>query len=321
MPAKDIFHDVVKHALLKDGWAITHERWLNLVLLICFLGTVGCGAAANNATTPSDITSVLVVTALPSLTPSPAFTSTPAQTATPTPPVAPGSLVMMVAEVVEVRPHDPTSFTQGLILYDGSLYESAGLYGSSSLRQVDPETGAVLQQIPVAEQYFAEGLERVEDRLIQITWREQTAFIYDIKTFTQVGTFTYEGEGWGLCYDGAALYMSNGTDHLTVRDPETFAVRAEIPVTQEGQPVFRLNELECVGGTVFANIWQTDTIVQIDKSTGQVVATINAAGLLTAEERTASDVLNGIVYLPDSDTFLITGKLWPKMFEVRFIIP
>lgn len=288
----------------------------NLFILILFF-LVGCGAAANNPTATSDLPETPEV---PTWTPSPAFTSTPAQTATPTPPASLGSLVLMVPEVVEVRPHDPTSFTQGLILYDGSLYESAGLYGSSSLRQLDPETGAVLQQIPVAEQYFAEGLERVEDRLIQITWREQTAFIYDIETFAQVGTFTYEGEGWGLCYDGTDLYMSNGTDHLTVRDPQTFAVRAEIPVTQEGQPVLRLNELECVGGTVFANIWQTDTIVQIDKSTGQVVATINAAGLLTAEERAQTDVLNGIVYLPDSDTFLITGKLWPKMFEVRFVV-
>lgn len=287
----------------------------NLFILILFF-LVGCGAAANNPTATSDLPATPEV---PTLTPSPAFTSTPAQTATPTPPAPPGSLVLMVPEVVEVRPHDPTSFTQGLILYNGSLYESAGLYGSSSLRQLDPETGAVLQQVPVDAQYFAEGLERVDDRLIQITWREQTAFIYDIETFTQVGTFTYEGEGWGLCYDGTDLYMSNGTDHLTVRDPQTFAVRAEIPVTQEGQPVFRLNELECVGGTVFANIWQTDTIVQIDKTTGQVVATINAAGLLTAEERAQTDVLNGIVYLPDSGAFLITGKLWPKMFEVRFV--
>ena len=225
----------------------------------------------------------------------------------------------MIPEVVETRPHDPTAFTQGFILYDGSLYESTGLYGSSSLREVDPETGAVIRQIPIPEQYFAEGLERVDDRLIQITWQEHIAFVYDITTFAQIATFNYEGEGWGLCYDGADLYMSNGTDQLTVRDPETFAVRETVPVTLEGQPVIRLNELECVGSTVFANIWQTDTIVQIDKESGRVVAIIDAAGLLTAEERSMSDVLNGIVYLPESDTFLITGKLWPKMFEVRFV--
>lgn len=205
-------------------------------------------------------------------------------------------------------------------MYNGSLYESTGLYGQSSLREVDPATGTVIRQIPLTELYFAEGLERVEDRLIQITWQEQIAFVYDIATFTQIKTFTYEGEGWGLCYDGTALYMSNGSDQLTVRDPDTFVVRQTIPVTLDGQPVVRLNELECVGSTIFANIWQTDTIVQIDKVTGQVVASIQADGLLTPEEAAATDVLNGIVYLPATDTFLITGKLWPAMFEVRFVL-
>ncbi len=226
----------------------------------------------------------------------------------------------MEPELLTTRPHDPTAFTQGLILYNGSLYESTGLYGQSSLREVDPATGTVIRQIPLAELYFAEGLERVEDRLIQITWQEQIAFVYDIATFTQIKTFTYEGEGWGLCYDGTALYMSNGSDQLTVRDPDTFVVRQTIPVTLDGQPVVRLNELECVGSTIFANIWQTDTIVQIDKVTGQVVASIQADGLLTPEEAAAADVLNGIVYLPATDTFLITGKLWPAMFEVRFVL-
>ncbi len=226
----------------------------------------------------------------------------------------------MEPELLTTRPHDPTAFTQGLILYNGSLYESTGLYGQSSLREVDPATGTVIRQIPLTELYFAEGLERVEDRLIQITWQEQIAFVYDIATFTQIKTFTYEGEGWGLCYDGTALYMSNGSDQLTVRDPDTFVVRQTIPVTLDGQPVVRLNELECVGSTIFANIWQTDTIVQIDKVTGQVVASIQADGLLTPEEAAAADVLNGIVYLPATDTFLITGKLWPAMFEVRFVL-
>lgn len=281
------------------------KRWYFLLFLL-----VGCGAAATTPTVPITDTSLLPA--------EPVATNTPTPIPSPTAPAGP-DVVQMIPEVVETRPHDPTAFTQGFILYDGSLYESTGLYGSSSLREVDPETGAVIRQIPIAEQYFAEGLERVDDRLIQITWQEQIAFVYDINTFEQIATFNYEGEGWGLCYDGTDLYMSNGSDQLTVRDPETFAVRETVPVTLEGQPVVRLNELECVGSTVFANIWQTDTIVQLDKESGRVVAVISAAGLLTAEERSMSDVLNGIVYLPESDTFLITGKLWPKMFEVRFV--
>lgn len=289
-------------------------RWLNVALVILLLVLVGCGAAAMTPTVPVTDTPLL-----PTATPEPVATSTPTPIPSPTVPGGPG-VVQMVPEVVETRPHDATAFTQGLILYDGSLYESTGLYGSSSLREVDPETGAVIRQVPIPEQYFAEGLERVDDRLIQITWQEQIAFVYDITTFEQIATFSYEGEGWGLCYDGIDLYMSNGSDQLTVRDPGTFAVREIVPVTLEGQPVVRLNELECVGSTVFANIWQTDTIVQIDKESGRVVAVIDATGLLTAEERSLTDVLNGIVYLPESDTFLITGKLWPKMFEVRFVV-
>ncbi|MBK9051914.1 MAG: glutaminyl-peptide cyclotransferase [Chloroflexi bacterium] len=262
----------------------------------------------------------MVAAATPTFTPLPTATSTPSVTATPTAPAEPGEVIYMVPEVVGTRPHDANAFTQGLILYNGFLYESTGLYGQSSLRQVNPQTGEVIQFVPLAETYFAEGLERVEDRLIQITWREQTAFVYDINTFALLNTFSYAGEGWGLCYDGLDLYMSNGSDSLTVRDPETFAVRSEIPVTLDGQPVVRLNELECVGNTVFANIWQTDTIVQIDKNSGQVVAVIDATGLLTTEERTTTDVLNGIVYQPETNTFLITGKLWPKIFEVHFVV-
>jgi glutaminyl-peptide cyclotransferase len=284
--------------------------WLCLFL-------VGCGAAATPIAPTATIT---VAAATPTFTPLPTPTSTPAATLTPTAPAEPGDVVYMIPEVVGTRPHDATAFTQGLILYNGFLYESTGLYGQSSLRQVNPETGEVIQSIPLAETYFAEGLERVENRLIQITWREQTAFVYDINTFALLNTFSYAGEGWGLCYDGSNLYMSSGTDYLTVRDPETFAVRSEIPVTLDGQPVVRLNELECVGSTVFANIWQTDTIVQIDKSSGQVVAVIDATGLLTAEERATTDVLNGIVYQPEANTFLITGKLWPTLFEVRFVV-
>ncbi|MBI5666739.1 MAG: glutaminyl-peptide cyclotransferase [Chloroflexi bacterium] len=240
---------------------------------------------------------------------------------------------LLVPEVLDTFPHDPASFLQGLVLHDGLFYESAGQYGQSSLRQVEPETGDVLRRVDVPAQYFAEGLALVDDRLIQITWKEQTALVYDLETFEQVDTFTYEGEGWGLCYDGDRLYMSDGTDTLTIRDPETFEVTGDLTVMLEGQPVSAwsfqgspldlLNELECVGDDIYANIWQTDLIARIDKTTGSITAMIYAGDLLTPEERQAlfaqGGVLNGIAYDPDDDTFYITGKRWPKLFKVRFV--
>jgi glutaminyl-peptide cyclotransferase len=229
---------------------------------------------------------------------------------------------LLVPEVINVRPHDPTAYTQGLILYDGSLYESAGQYGESTLREVDPETGEVLRQVSMPDEYFAEGLERVGDNLIQITWQENEAFVYDIDTFEVVDTYEYEGQGWGLCTDGRFLFMSSGSSFITLRDMNTFELLYDGLVTLQGQPVTRINELECVGDYIYANVYTTDFILRINKYNGVVDAVIDASSLLTEEERAelASDeVLNGIVYLPDSDTFLITGKHWPNMYEVRFV--
>lgn len=229
---------------------------------------------------------------------------------------------LLVPEVIAVIDHDPGAFTQGFMMYEGLIYESAGQYGESTLRQVDPETGEVLKSVDVPEQYFAEGLERVGDRLIQLTWQEQTALVYDINTLEQIDTFTYESEGWGLCYDGTYLYMSDGSPFVTLRDPETFEPIFSGLVTIQGQPVIRINELECVDDSIWANIWQTDFIIRIDKSNGVVTAVVDASSLLTEEERAQlgeQEVLNGIAYKPDTDTFLITGKRWPKMFEVRFV--
>ncbi len=258
----------------------------------------------------------------------------------------------LTVEVISTRPHDPDAYTQGLLLHDGLLYESAGRYGKSNLRQVDPATGDVLRQIDLPDYFFAEGLALVEDRLIQLTWREQIALVYDFDGFISdtlpaVSLLQYAGQGWGLCYDGADLYMTDGSSILFQRDAETFEVTAEIPVTLNGQPVALLNELECVEDDIYANIYQTDTIVRIDKASGQVTAQIDASGLLTAEETAALGqqpfplsvllfdnqaqqfnvrrvneggfVLNGIAYDPQAETFLITGKMWPKLFEVRFV--
>ena len=223
------------------------------------------------------------------------------------------------AEVLSTWPHDRGAFTQGLLLFEGQLYESTGQLRASSVRQVDPQTGVVVRQSDLPPNEFGEGLARVGERLIQITWQNQVAHVYDLRTFTWLQDFPYSGEGWGICYDGARLIMSDGTDTLFFRDPETFEVTGQVRVRLNGEARDRLNELECVGDEVYANIWGTDFIARIDKSTGHITQWIDAAGLLLPEDRPGTDVLNGIAYDPDNGTFLITGKWWPKLFQVRFV--
>lgn len=233
-------------------------------------------------------------------------------------PATPG-VERLVLQVVATHPHDRGAFTQGLVWHKGKLYESTGQYGGSSLRLVDPATGRVERRVDLATNYFAEGLALAGDRLIQITWNEQVAFVYDLADFSRVGEFRYTGQGWGLAYDGEHLIMSDGSDRLTFRDPRTFATVREVRVKLGESPVHLLNELEWVDGKVYANVWQSEEIVRIDPQTGKVDAVIDASGLLTPEERIGTDVLNGIAYVPSSKTFLITGKLWPKMFEVKLV--
>ncbi|MEO8085137.1 MAG: glutaminyl-peptide cyclotransferase [Ardenticatenales bacterium] len=234
-----------------------------------------------------------------------------------------GAALALVPDVVASYPHDPAAFTQGLLLDGGVLYESTGLEGQSTLREVDLATGNVLRRHDLPADVFAEGLALVGDRLIQISWQEQRAFTYDEHTFASGPEFAYSGEGWGLCSDGTRLIMSNGSDRLTFRDPATFNPSGQVSVTLDGQPVPMLNELECVDGMVYANVWQTNQIVAIDPTDGFVTASIDAANLW---ERMADrdpaqqiDVLNGIAYDPADQTFLVTGKLWPKLFRVRFV--
>jgi glutaminyl-peptide cyclotransferase len=222
-------------------------------------------------------------------------------------------------EVLRVAPHDREAFTQGLLLHEGRLYESTGLHGRSSLRQVDRASGEVLRQIRLDPIFFAEGLARVGNRLIQITWKEEVALVYDLQTLERVDQLRYSGEGWGLCYDGERLIMTDGSANLTMRDPQTFAAIGTVAVTLEGRSMERLNELECVGDRVYANVWMTDLILRIDPRSGRVEAVIDASNLLSPEERRTADVLNGIAYDPEQDVFLITGKLWPRLFEVRFV--
>ncbi len=220
--------------------------------------------------------------------------------------------------VVEVLPHDPLAFTQGLVLADGVFYESTGLYGESTVRIVDPATGRVIRSRSLGQEFFGEGLELVGDRLIQLTWKEGTAFVWDAETLAPLGTFSYTGEGWGLCAQEDRLVMSDGSSRLTFRDLTTFVPVGGVEVLRSGEPVERINELECVEDLVYANVWQTEEIVIIDSGTGRVVGQIDASSLLDHLGSTDGiDVLNGIAYDPEDRSFYLTGKLWPAIFQVR----
>ncbi len=222
-------------------------------------------------------------------------------------------------DVLRELTHERDAYIQGLVWWNDQLFESTGRYGASTLRRLDPQTGRVEQRIDVPEQYFGEGLALVDRRLIMLTWTAERAFTYDRDSFELGETFRYSGEGWGLCYDGDRLVMSDGTDLLTFRDPDTFEQIGEQRVRLRGQPLHRLNELECVDGVVYANVWEEDFLVRIDPETGRVTDYIDATGLLQGADRTGAEVLNGIAYDPTAETFYITGKWWPKMFEVRFV--
>ena len=218
--------------------------------------------------------------------------------------------------VVGSWPHDPNAFTQGLIYLDGVFYESTGLNGASSVRRVDPQTGNVLQRRDLSPAYFGEGLTEFGGKLYQLTWLSETCFVYDRATFAPLGQFSYEGEGWGITHDGRSLIMSDGTDEIRFLDPETFAERRRIRVRANGVPVVRLNELEYIKGQIYANVWLTDEIVRIDPWTGWVTGRIDLTGLLPPGTGNA-DVLNGIAYDAATDRLFLTGKLWPRVFEVR----
>lgn len=225
-------------------------------------------------------------------------------------------------KIISIRPHDPQAYTQGLLIHNGFFYESTGLTGESSLRKVDMQTGKILQRLDIPKEFYAEGLALVDDKLIQITYTEQLAFVYDLETFEKLNTFTYIGEGWGLCYDGTSLYMSNGSPFITERDPETFKPIRTFEIKLGGVAVNNLNELECVGDYIYSNIWFTETIIQIDKRDGQIVALIDATNLLTQQERDLAGqwgTFNGIAYDSTTERFFITGKYWPWMFEVEFV--
>ncbi len=221
-------------------------------------------------------------------------------------------------ELRRTLPHDPAAYTQGLVVHEGAFLESTGQYGESQLRQVDIATGEVLRRTALSDLHFGEGIAVVGDRVIQLTWKAGLAFVYDIGTFAAVDTLEYEGEGWGLCHDGESLFQSDGSGTLLRRDPATFAVLGELRVTRDGFSTRNLNELECVGDDIYANIYMTNEIVRIDKRTGAVTGELDAVGLAVASGRPndAGAVFNGIAYDEAAGTFYVTGKLWPEVFEI-----
>lgn len=223
------------------------------------------------------------------------------------------------ARVTRVLPHDARSFTQGLELADGILYEGTGQRGRSLVRAVRPATGEVLTQQRLPGRFFGEGITVVDDELWQLTWKAGVAFLRDRSSLHEIRRVHYEGQGWGLCHDGQRLVMSDGSAELTFRDPVTFRRLGSVTVRAGGDPVEELNELECAGGFVWANVWHTDSIVRIDPRSGRVTAVVDASELLPPEARGAAGVLNGIAAVPGTDEFLLTGKSWPHLYRVRFV--
>ena len=224
-------------------------------------------------------------------------------------------------DIINTMPHDGTAFTQGLLFDDGVLYESTGIKRTpSSLRRVDLASGEVLQLLTVGDAFFGEGLVLWQDKLIQLTWQNQTAFIYDKDSFALLGTFAYETEGWGITHDGRCFIMSDGSSNLYFRDPDSFAEVGRITVQDQNGPVTLLNELEFINGEVWANVWQSNRIVRIDPASGQVIGSIDLTGLLDPATLTQPvDVLNGIAYDAVNGRLFVTGKLWPTLFEIELV--
>jgi len=304
---------------------------VGLVILLVLAPEVGrhLGRANPTPTTPT-------ATPLP-LTPGPGGTRGPAgETRHPSPSPTAGALVSPLTSVlptpemapsepvysfrvIYTYPHDREAFTQGLAYHNGYLYEGTGLRGRSSLRRVELERGKVLQLHPLEQEFFGEGIAILRDRLYQLTWQSGQGFIYDWQTFEPLGTWQYDGEGWGLTHDGTHLIMSDGTSMLRFLDPDTLQVVRQVEVRARSGPVVRLNELEYVRGEVYANIWRTDRIARIDPRSGVVVGWIDLSGLLAEEDRRGVDVLNGIAYDAESGRLFVTGKLWPKLFEIELL--
>jgi glutamine cyclotransferase len=224
--------------------------------------------------------------------------------------------------VVNTYPHDHNAFTQGLVFEDGVLYEGTGRFGQSTLRRVELETGVVLQIRELSAQFFGEGITIYENKIIQLTWKSNIGFVYDKDSFKLLQEFNYSTEGWGITHDGTRLIMSDGTSTLHFLDPQTFEEIGQLEVFDNDGPITRLNELEYIQGEIYANVWLTDWVARIAPETGRVIGWVELGGLLTTEDLSKPvDVLNGIAYDAEADRLFVTGKLWPKLFEIELISP
>ena len=222
--------------------------------------------------------------------------------------------------IVNTYPHDRSAFTQGLVFEDGVLYEGTGGFGNSTLRRVELETGDILQINELSAQFFGEGITIYENKIIQLTWKSKIGFVYDKNSFELLQAFNYSSEGWGITDDGTRLIMSDGTSTLHFLDPQTFEEIGQLEVFDNDGPVTRLNELEYVQGEIYANVWQTDRVARIEPGTGRVIGWVELGGLLTTEDlHEPVDVLNGIAYDAETDRLFVTGKLWPRLFEIELI--
>jgi glutaminyl-peptide cyclotransferase len=258
-------------------------------------------------------------------------TPTPTPTLTPTSNATPSSTAVSATQytykIINTYPHNTNAFTEGLIYSEGYLYESTGLLedtsgnilGPSSLRQQELATGNIIQQTNLPLQYFGEGMTIVNNKVIQLTWQTHIGFIYDKNTFAQIGNFTYSTEGWGLTYNGSQLIMSDGTDKLYFFDPTTFQRTSQVQVLDGNTPIVNINELECVNGDIYANIWLTNKIAIINSQTGQVKAWIDLTGLPGPTNPNADSVLNGIAYDQQNNRLFVTGKEWPNLYQIKLV--
>ncbi len=331
-------------------------RVVSRAAIVLGVALAGACSAPTQSTSPLSPLPTSPLLAQPVFAPTgtfPASTAEPPLTATTTPvaailqptTLAPDFTPRYTFQIVSAYPHDRGAFTQGLVFEDGVLYESTGLYGRSSLRRVDLETGQVLQRHDLPEPYFGEGIAIFGERIFQLTWQSHVGFVYDRQSLERIAEFFYPTEGWGLTHDGVKLIMSDGTATLYFLDPVTLATIGQLevkvnadPVTRSsppdpcfpwgrrtevfvyGQPAIGLNELEYIQGEIYANVWQSNCIARIDAQTGQLKGWIELGGLLGLEDYSQPvDVLNGIAYDAENDRLFVTGKLWPKLFEIEVL--
>ena len=294
------------------------EVWLNEMIIIRFIFKVM--VLGSVAFVPAVIISSCSQDIEPAITKSPTVPPTPTAGSVF---IKPEDIPVYTYRIINTYPHDPGAFTQGLVYEDGVLFEGTGLYGQSSLRRVDLESGDVLQIYELPDKFFGEGITVFGDEIVQLTWKSGQGFVYDKASFELLRTFEYPTEGWGLTHDGEQLIMSDGTSVLHFIDPDTYEATVRIDVIESiiSSHVPLLNELEYVNGEIYANVWTEDRIARIDPATGQVVGWIDLTGLLGPEYRIERvDVLNGIAYDTEGGRLFVTGKWWPKLFEIELIL-